>query len=108
MVVTAAKGGDKGRVGKMPRYVTESGYEETDDERKRVSDAGPQPHQLKLVEVATGKITDLAFDDELLREQAKIGILLGSLTAAVIGTVLLRTLGERFPLCSPARRRART
>ncbi len=47
-------------------------------------------------------ITDLAFDDELLREQAKIGILLGSLTAAVLGTVVLRTLGERFPLCSPA------
>ncbi|SDO18186.1 sodium/proton antiporter, NhaA family [Klenkia soli] len=47
-------------------------------------------------------ITDLAFDDELLREQAKIGILLGSLTAAVVGTLLLRTLGERFPLCSPA------
>jgi Na+/H+ antiporter NhaA len=47
-------------------------------------------------------ITDLAFDDELLREQAKIGILLGSLTAAVLGTLLLRTLGERFPLCSPA------
>ena len=46
-------------------------------------------------------ITDLAFSDELLREQAKIGILAGSLTAAVLGTVVLRVLGERFPLCSP-------
>jgi NhaA family Na+:H+ antiporter len=46
-------------------------------------------------------ITDLAFTDELLREQAKIGILAGSLTAAVLGTVVLRVLGERFPLCSP-------
>jgi Na+/H+ antiporter NhaA len=46
-------------------------------------------------------ITDLAFTDELLREQAKIGILAGSLTAAVLGTLVLRVLGERFPLCSP-------
>jgi NhaA family Na+:H+ antiporter len=46
-------------------------------------------------------ITDLAFDDVLLREQAKIGILAGSLTAAVLGTLLLRLLGERFPLCTP-------
>jgi Na+:H+ antiporter, NhaA family len=46
-------------------------------------------------------ITDLAFTDELLREQAKIGILAGSLIAAVLGTVVLRVLGERFPLCSP-------
>jgi NhaA family Na+:H+ antiporter len=46
-------------------------------------------------------IADLAFTDERLREQATIGILAGSLTAAVLGVVLLRVLGERFPLCSP-------
>jgi Na+:H+ antiporter, NhaA family len=46
-------------------------------------------------------IADLAFDDEALRQQATIGILAGSITAAIIGTVLLRVLGERFPLCSP-------
>jgi Na+/H+ antiporter NhaA len=46
-------------------------------------------------------ITDLAFADEQLREQATIGILAGSLTAAVAGVVLLRVLGERFSLCSP-------
>ncbi|MCU1607074.1 MAG: Na+/H+ antiporter NhaA [Modestobacter sp.] len=46
-------------------------------------------------------ITDLAFNDTLLREQAKIGILAGSLTAAILGTLLLRFLGERFPLCTP-------
>jgi len=63
LVVTAAKDGDKRRVGKMPRYVTESGYEETDDERKRVSEAGPLQHQLKLVEVATRKVTELSLDD---------------------------------------------
>jgi dipeptidyl aminopeptidase/acylaminoacyl peptidase len=63
LVVTAAKDGDKRRVGKLPKYVTESGYEETDDERKRVSDAGPLSHHLKLVEVATRKVTDLSLDD---------------------------------------------
>jgi NhaA family Na+:H+ antiporter len=45
-------------------------------------------------------IAELAFDGEL-REQAKIGILAGSLVAAVLGTVLLRILGDRLPLCSP-------
>lgn len=63
LVVTAAKDGDKRRIGKMPRYVTESGYEETDDERKRVSEAGPLKHELKLVEVATRKVTELSLDD---------------------------------------------
>ena len=46
-------------------------------------------------------ITDLAFTDEHLREQATIGILAGSVTAAIAGVILLRVLGERFPLCSP-------
>jgi Na+/H+ antiporter NhaA len=46
-------------------------------------------------------ITDLAFSDESLREQATIGILAGSIIAAVAGIVLLRVLGERFSLCSP-------
>jgi NhaA family Na+:H+ antiporter len=46
-------------------------------------------------------ITDLAFTDERLREQATIGILAGSVTAAVAGVILLRVLGERFSLCSP-------
>jgi Na+/H+ antiporter NhaA len=47
-------------------------------------------------------ITDLAFrENELLKDEATIGILLGSLTSAVAGILLLRFLGERFPLCSP-------
>jgi Na+:H+ antiporter, NhaA family len=45
-------------------------------------------------------IADLAFDDETLREQAKIGVLAGSLLAAVLGSLALRYLGERLPLCS--------
>jgi NhaA family Na+:H+ antiporter len=47
-------------------------------------------------------ITDLAFHTEALRDQAKIGILTGSLVAAVVGAAELRFMGERWPLCSPA------
>ncbi|QTE29473.1 Na+/H+ antiporter NhaA [Pengzhenrongella sicca] len=46
-------------------------------------------------------IAELAFTDPDLQEQAKIGILAGSLTAAVLGTIALRVLGERLPLCTP-------
>ncbi|WP_035953429.1 Na+/H+ antiporter NhaA [Parafrankia sp. EUN1f] len=46
-------------------------------------------------------ITELAFTDPALAEQAKIGILAGSITAAVLGTITLRYVGERWPLCSP-------
>jgi Na+:H+ antiporter, NhaA family len=47
-------------------------------------------------------ITDLAFDDTLLRDEAKIGILAGSLIAALLGAWILRVMGERTSLCSPA------
>lgn len=46
-------------------------------------------------------IAGLAFDDEQHLTRAKIGILAGSLLAAVVGSLLLRWLGERLPLCSP-------
>ncbi|MGX4641599.1 prolyl oligopeptidase family serine peptidase [Massilia sp. SYSU DXS3249] len=62
-VVTAAKGGEKGRASKMPRYVTESGYEETDEERTRVGRNNPAPHALKLIDLATGKVQDVPFDN---------------------------------------------
>ncbi len=62
LVVTAPKNGDKGRVGKMPRYVTESGYEEFDDQRTRVGRNMPAPHALKLVDLRTNKVRDLSFD----------------------------------------------
>jgi Na+/H+ antiporter NhaA len=45
-------------------------------------------------------ITGLAFDDVALRRQATVGVLAGSLVAAVLGSLLLRYLGERLPLCS--------
>ena len=46
-------------------------------------------------------ITDLAFESSVLRDQAKIGVLVGSLLAAVLGSVLVRYLGERLPMCTP-------
>jgi Na+/H+ antiporter NhaA len=47
-------------------------------------------------------ITDLAFYDPTLRDHAKIGILTGSLIAALLGAWILRVMGERTSLCSPA------
>ncbi len=47
-------------------------------------------------------ITDLAFHTETLRDEAKIGILTGSLIAAVVGAWVLRVMGERTSLCTPA------
>jgi NhaA family Na+:H+ antiporter len=45
-------------------------------------------------------ITDLAFASPLLRDEAKVGVLSGSLLAAILGIVLLRYLGERLPMCT--------
>ncbi|MFL6673984.1 MAG: prolyl oligopeptidase family serine peptidase [Massilia sp.] len=62
LVVTAPKDGDKGRIGKLPRYVTESGYEEFQDQRTRVGRNMPIAHALKLVDLATNQVRDLSFD----------------------------------------------
>jgi Na+/H+ antiporter NhaA len=46
-------------------------------------------------------VTDLALDDEALVNQAKIGILVGSLLAGVIGWTIFRVAGERGGQCAP-------
>jgi Na+:H+ antiporter, NhaA family len=47
-------------------------------------------------------ITDLAFRNEpALAEEAKIGILAGSLVSAVVGAWVIRVMGEWTSLCSP-------
>ncbi|MFX6258542.1 hypothetical protein ABTF80_21035, partial [Acinetobacter baumannii] len=51
VVVTKPKDFDDGRGGKMPLYVTESGYEETEDTRTRVGRNGFEPHTLWYVDV---------------------------------------------------------
>jgi dipeptidyl aminopeptidase/acylaminoacyl peptidase len=63
LLVTAPKSAEKGRIGKMPRYVTESGYEEFDDQRPRVGRNMPAEHTVKLVDLATRKVSDLSFDN---------------------------------------------
>jgi dipeptidyl aminopeptidase/acylaminoacyl peptidase len=62
LVVTGPKDAPKGRIGKMPRYVTESGYEEFSDERTRVGRNAPAGQGLKLVDLATHDVKDLALD----------------------------------------------
>ncbi len=62
LVVTTAKGADAGQGGKMPKYVTESGYEEFEEVRTRVGRNAPQPHTLWLVDVDGAKATELKFD----------------------------------------------
>ncbi|MFR9801074.1 Na+/H+ antiporter NhaA [Pseudonocardia sp. RS010] len=47
-------------------------------------------------------VTELALDDELLVSEAKIGILVGSVLAAVVGWLVFRLAGERGGQCSPS------
>src|SRR5690606_33432944 len=62
LVVTGEKGADAGRGGKMPMYVSESGYEEFEDVRPRVGRTAPTAQKLWLAEPATGKLHELKFD----------------------------------------------
>ena len=62
LVVTTKKGAEEGAAGKMPKYVTESGYEEFEEVRTRVGRNAPLPHALWLVDTASGQVRALAFD----------------------------------------------
>ena len=62
LVVTAPKGHEAGRVGKLPKYVTESGYEEVEDVRTRVGRNDPAPHSLWLLDLVRHETSALAFD----------------------------------------------
>ena len=92
LVVTTAKGADTGRAGKMPKYVTESGYEEAEDVRVRVGRNPPLGHQLKLVDLRDNSVRDLPLSalpgittDPLaaLRKAAKLEPLAGERTVRV-------------------------
>lgn len=60
LVVATAKEKDPGRIGKMPKYVTESGYEEVEDVRTRVGRKSPRGESLWLVDLTTGLAKPLA------------------------------------------------
>lgn len=62
ILVTSPVSTEKGRIGKLPRYVTESGYEEFEDQRPRVGRNMPQGQTLKLIDLVTRKVSDLSYD----------------------------------------------
>ena len=62
LLVTTSSKDDEGQGGKMPKYVTESGYEEVEDVRTRVGRKAPNPHALWLIDLATRTQTELKFD----------------------------------------------
>ena len=62
LVVTTAKGAEPGQGGKMPKYVTESGYEEFEEVRTRVGRGAPVAHALWLVDIAKAKASELKYD----------------------------------------------
>ncbi|KRG71940.1 peptidase S9 [Pseudoxanthomonas dokdonensis] len=61
LVVTQEKDADAGKAGKMPQYVTESGYEEFKEVRTRVGHNAPVAQSLWLVDVASGTVRALDF-----------------------------------------------
>ncbi|HTA65709.1 MAG TPA: S9 family peptidase, partial [Xanthomonadaceae bacterium] len=62
LVLTEPKGADTGRVGKLQKFVTESGYEEQEDERTRVGRNPPIAQTFKLVDLRDGHVADLSLD----------------------------------------------
>ena len=54
LAATTPKGADRGQTGKMPRFITESGYEETEDVRTRVGRNDPAGMTLWLVDLHEG------------------------------------------------------
>ncbi len=62
LVATTEKKADKGAEGKMPKYVTESGYEEVEDVRTRVGRNDPLPQTLWLADLTVGNLRKLSFD----------------------------------------------
>ncbi|HET9047874.1 MAG TPA: prolyl oligopeptidase family serine peptidase [Chiayiivirga sp.] len=62
LAVTQAKSANAGQVGKMPVYVTESGYEEVEDVRTRVGRNPPSGQALVRIDLDDGQVTKLALD----------------------------------------------
>ncbi len=89
LVTTTEKGADEGQTGKMPKYVTESGFEEFENVRTRVGRNMPLAQKLWLVDVRTQRVSELDFStlpgiaaDPLadLRKAQKLDLLKGNRT----------------------------
>ena len=63
LLVTREKGYDEGQTGKMPKFVTESGYNEIEDVRTRVGRKFPPGEQLLLLDLAKHEQHALSQDD---------------------------------------------
>ena len=63
LVVTVPKSAEKGRIGKLTRYVTDSGYEELEDERVRVGHNPPAPQSLLLLDLTAHTVHALSLED---------------------------------------------
>ncbi len=63
LVFTTPKGYDKGRTGKLQRFVTESGYEEQEDERTRVGRNDPAPQSMLLLDLVAHEQHPLSTED---------------------------------------------
>src|SRR5690606_34691833 len=81
LAVTEPKSADNGQRGKMPNYVTESGYEEFEEVRTRVGHKAPGGQRLWLVDVAGGTSAELSMKalpgigkDPLADLRAKAGL----------------------------------
>lgn len=63
LVVTSPKAFDEGKIAKLQIYVTESGYEEQEDERVRVGRNLPAPNSVWLLDLAARTQTKLGYTD---------------------------------------------
>ncbi|MFT4198961.1 MAG: S9 family peptidase [Pseudoxanthomonas sp.] len=62
LVVTQAKDAEAGKVYKLPKYVTESGYAETQEARTLVGRNPPVAQKLWLADLSSGSLRELSFD----------------------------------------------
>jgi dipeptidyl aminopeptidase/acylaminoacyl peptidase len=63
LVVTSPKDHEEGKHGKLQRFVTESGYEEQEEERTRVGRNDPAPQSLLLLDLVKHEQHALALED---------------------------------------------
>ncbi|HKE49752.1 MAG TPA: prolyl oligopeptidase family serine peptidase [Rhodanobacteraceae bacterium] len=63
LVFTTPKNYEKGKSGKLQRFVTESGYEEQEEERTRVGRNDPAPQTIRLLDLAAHQQYTLATTD---------------------------------------------